>query len=53
MPRKKPKNHLISLWSGIHNVAVISTTDEEFLELIKQCAQKKGYRIEESDSDEG
>lgn len=53
MPRKKLKNHVVSLWSGIHNVGVVSTTDEEFLELLKQWAVKKGYRVEESESDEG
>lgn len=53
MARKKPKNHVVSLWSGIHNVGVLSTTDEEFLQVLKQWAIKKGYRVEENESDEG
>jgi hypothetical protein len=50
--RKKAANHVVSLWHGSHNVGVVSTTDEEFLEHLKKWAELKGYTVKGVEADE-
>jgi hypothetical protein len=47
MARKRAVNRVVSLWHDGHNVGVISTTDDDFLEHLKEWAKRKGYTIRE------
>jgi hypothetical protein len=47
MARKKAVNRVVSIWHGSHNVGVVSTTDDDFLEHLKEWAKRKGYTIKE------
>ena len=47
MARKKAVNRVVSIWYGSHNVGVISTTDDDFLEHLKDWAKRKGYTVKE------
>jgi len=42
------KSHLISFWSEMRNVGVLSSTDEDFIEALKVWAKANGYRVEQS-----
>jgi hypothetical protein len=45
--REGSKSQVISFWSKTHNVGVLSSTDEEFIEELKRWAAANGYRVEE------
>lgn len=42
------KSTVISFWSKLGNVGVLSSTDKEFTEALKAWARVNGYRIEQS-----
>ena len=47
MARKQAVNRVLSLWYGWHNVGVVSSTDDEFIEHLKEWAKRKGYTVRE------
>lgn len=47
MARKRAVNRVLSLWYGTHHVGVVSSTDDEFLEHLKEWAKRKGYTVKE------
>jgi hypothetical protein len=46
------RNLLVSLWLGRRNLAVISSTDQQFVDRLKQWAKERGYRVEEPELEE-
>jgi hypothetical protein len=47
MARKKAVNRVVSLWYGSHNIGVVSSTDDEFIDHLKEWAKRRGYTVKE------
>jgi len=50
--RSSTSNLLISIWMEHSNVAVVSSTDENFVRQLSEWAEQNGYRVTGIDREE-